>query len=160
MAKNKNNYQVRNIGFLLPKLDNQEKTSLIVREISLYIRHHRKDHVVIFSSDNQIIDNYNVPILHLNESKFFFGSLFLMDLPSVILSNSYPNITNRYFYVTSIPWEKNPNFLYKEWFGVYGSNNLNIITSNEDIYNIYAVCWKQPIKIMEKFDHERLSEII
>jgi hypothetical protein len=152
--------KIKNVGFLLPKLDNETHTQKIVYEISSYIYNNPKDHIVIFSSYNKIIDNYNVPILHINESKFFFGDLFIMDLPSVILSNKYPNISKRYFYTNSIPWEKNPNFLYTEWLGVYDSNNINIIVSDERLFNIYNICWKKPINIMETFNHDKLAQII
>lgn len=148
------------IGFMLPKLFNNQEHTEILKAIRNLIDASPDRHICVFASYNERIDTYNVPILHLNESKFFYGNLFLFDVTSIILSNKYPNIHARYWYATNTPWTDHSHSAYQEWSNIFLADNLGIVAQSSALYDVYNICWKKPIGIMEKFDHESITKII
>ena len=101
-----------------------------------------------------------MPILHISQAKFFRGDLVLFDIPSIILTETFTNINNRYLYAQDIPWSQEASINYREWHSLYNQNNLNIIAGNSSLYDIYNICWKTPLGSVENFNYDRLSEII
>lgn len=115
---------------------------------------------VIFSSNVSAINHHNLPILHLSQSQFFDGILFLFDLPSIIMTNKFTNFKKRILCTNSVPWVNNFNTNYKEWSSLYGQESLDILSGSQENYDIMSICWKQPIGIMENFDYENIKKYI
>lgn len=147
-------------GFVLLKLEDNLTTNKLLQNIETIIENNPYNQICIFNSSNQKIGHHSVPVLHLNQSKFFYGNLFLFDIQSAIITKSYPNIYKRYFYATNIPWEKNRLVDYKEWNDMLDSDNLEIIAQNQYIADIYEICWKKPILIAEDFTYEHIKKVL
>lgn len=156
----KENKKNRDYGFIINKLDDGPMSTRIINNISSIIQHRPYDQICIFNSYNERISHSTVPIFHLNESKFFYGNLFIFDIASAIISQTYPNISKRYFYATNIPWERNTNGDYKEWSEIFHSSNIEIIAQNQYISDIYEICWKKPLLIAEDFSYEHIKSIM
>ena len=150
----------RDYGFIVPKLTDSPNINKIVRTAEDLYNANIYSQVCIFNSYNGKVMRHSIPVLHLNQSKFFYGNLFLFDIQSVLMTNTYPNIFNRYFYATNIPWEKNNTSNYKEWLEVFGSENLQIIAQNQHIADLFEICWKKPILIAQDFTYDQIQSIV
>lgn len=147
-------------GFVLIKIDNSTIYSNIFDTILSFIKDNPYSQNIIFNSFSEKIDNSKIPILHLNQAKFFYGNIFVFDFISLILTKKFPNIYKKYFYAQDIPWESVPNTNYQELCSFLLNNDVEIIAKNQYIYDIYNICWKKPIGISENFDYESLKQII
>lgn len=150
----------KDIGFVLINIQNNDFYEQVFKTIARFIDNRPYNQVVVFSSSMNKIDTHNVPILHLSHGKFFYGDLVLFDIPSIIMTEKFTNINNRYLYAQDIPWGKSSAINYNEWKSIYYQNNLSIIASNNNLYDIYNICWKEPIGISENFDYDQLCKII
>lgn len=146
-------------GFIVLDLNNNSKNNDIIKyaEDSQKSNPYKQD--ILFTTNCELIASPKLPILHISQSKFFYGNLFVFDINSIMLTSQSPNIKNRYFYTDNIPWINN-KFEYKYWLSLFDSANLQIIASNEQIYDIYNICWKKPLGISEKFDYDKISRFI
>jgi hypothetical protein len=147
-------------GFMMLKLEDNPVIDKILYNIEAISKNKPYNQVCIFNSSNDKINSHNVPIFHLNQSKFFFGNLFLFDIQSAIISKSYPNIYKRYFYAATVPWEKNLVADHREWSDIFNAENIEIIAQNQYIADIYEICWKKPILIAEDFTYEKIKSIL
>lgn len=152
--------QSQDLGFIILKLMNSPQYDNILQTISSYIKFRPYNQHIIFNSYSERIVTHNIPILHLQQAQFFDGDLVLFDLPSILVSNSFPNIRKRFLYATDTPWIKSPGSNFKEWESLYAQENLNIIVRDQYLYDIYNICWKKPIGIVEEFNYESLKNHI
>jgi hypothetical protein len=158
--KRKIDPSIKDIGFVIPKLLNNNAHDHILRSVKSLIDAEIDRHICVFASYNERISTHNVPILHLNESKFFYGNLFLFDITSIVLTQNCPNIHARYWYAENIPWTEHISGSYQEWYDIFMKDNLSIIAKNKEINDIYSICWKTPVGIMEEFNHESIIKIL
>jgi hypothetical protein len=147
------------LGFILLNIQNNELYDQLLQQIANLIKNNPYYNIVIFTNNSDIIATHNVPILHLNHAKFFNGNLWLFDLVSVILTQKFTNFNKRIFYVNDMPWIKNRKNSYYEWNKIYNSD-IDFVCSNQYLYDIYNVCWKKPLDVMESFNHEKVQSII
>lgn len=150
----------RDIGFMLIKMYNSPMYDFILKSIRSCIDDNPFNHIVIFNSYCDRIDTMGIPILHLNQAKFFNGDLFMFDLISIILSKNFTNINTKYFYAQDIPWTLNKTTRYFEWYNIFNETKLEIIAKNQEIYDSYNICWKKPLCITERFEYEELKNSI
>lgn len=148
-----------NIGFLLTNIDNADTYDQIFEQIRLLIDNNPYREIVIFNSNCDKIITHNIPILHLSHAKFFEGDLWLFDLASVIVSKKFPNIQRKILYCNDMPWIKNRTNYYNEWQKIYDPS-LEFVTANQYLYDIYSICWKNPLDIMEQFNYEKIQHIL
>lgn len=147
------------LGFLILDIDNNLNTNVIFNTIKKFIKDKPYDQVVLFNSRSIRAHTQNVPILHLSHAKFFTGKLIVFDTPSLIISKTFTNISNKYFYATHTPWIGSSNH-YNQWKSLLGDDSLKIIANNQLMYDLYDICWNKPIGIVENFDYESLRKII
>ena len=133
------------------------KTNLSRKEIE---KNNPYGQTVIFNSHSEKVNTHNLPILHLSQSQFFNGTLFVFDLASVILTEKFPNVKKRILYTNSTPWSNSPATKYEEWKSLYEQESLDILTNSVDLYDIYNICWKKPLGISERFNYEEISKFI
>lgn len=150
----------QDLGFIILKLMNTPVYDNILKTISTYIHHRPYNQHVIFNSYSERIAHDNIPVLHIQQAQFFTGDLVLFDLPSIIVTNKFPNIKHRFLYTNDTPWMQSPVSRFKEWESIYLQENLNIIVPNQHLYNIYKICWKEPIAIVGEFNYELLESYI
>ena len=86
---------MNDVGFILVKLLNDESHDGILSAIKEIEKNNPYGQTVIFNSYCEKANLYHLPVLHLSQSQFFDGTLFLFDLPSVILTNKFPNLKKR-----------------------------------------------------------------
>lgn len=150
----------KNIGFILIKLQNTPTHDKILQTIKQIEEENVYGQTIIFNSYSERIDSYNLPILHLSQAQFFYGTLVLFDLASILLTQKFPNINKRLMYTNSLPWVTTNNTLYEEWKSLYLQNNLDFVVDSQTTYDIYNMCWKQPLGIVEGFEYEKIKEYI
>jgi hypothetical protein len=148
------------VGFVLLKLLNNNIYDNILQCLKSVSLARPYSQVVIFNSYSEKAETLNLPILHLKQCKFFTGTLFLFDLPSVILTSTFPNITNRILYIGDTPWTQSPATTHKEWTSLYNQSNLDFIVQTQELYDIYSICWKQPLTISENLNYEQIKSFI
>ena len=148
------------IGFIFLDINNNEISDIVFNTVSEFANNNPFGQTIIFSSKCDKIDTRNIPILHLSHSKFFDGDLVLLDIPSLIITKSFTNYQKKYFYALDIPWLNNLTTNYTRWRELIGDQSLNIIASNQDVYDLYDTCWKKPLGIAENFNYEKLHGII
>lgn len=147
------------LGFMLINIENNEMYDSILKNIRYLIDNNPYSNIVIFSSNCDKITTYNIPIFHLSHAKFFDGDLWLFDLLGVIISQNFTNINKKILYCNDIPWIKNRSSLHTEWVRMY-NGDLDFVTTNKYLYDIYDMCWKQPLDIMESFNYEKIQNIL
>lgn len=151
---------MNNIGFILIQLSNTLDHDLILRTIKQVENYNTRGQTIIFNSFCDKTELYNLPLLHLSKAQFFYGKLFLFDLAGIILTNRFPNITQRILYTQSAPWRDQPNTFYHEWEALYQNTNLDILVNTPHLYQLYDTCWKKPIGISETFSYEQIKNYI
>jgi hypothetical protein len=150
----------KNLGLILIKLQNADIYNSIVDTTQKLIDNNPYNNICIFNSFCDKIDIKNIPILHLSHARFFQGDLIIFDIASLLLTKNFTNIKNRYFYAYNIPWIDDPSVLFHQWKSLFDHNNISIITKNQELFDIYELCWKKPIGITETFNYEELEQII
>jgi hypothetical protein len=147
------------LGIVCINLENSETSSVIMDTARSFIKNNPYNQVCIFNSYSDIIGNNSVPILHISQAKFFNGNLIVFDIPSLILSKNFINLSKRFYYAHDIPWAHNiMSFDY--WSDIFESTDLEVITQNQKLYDIYEICWKKPIGISEDFSYETIKNLL
>ena len=149
----------KDIGFLMPVLDNNLESNNICITISKLIHARPNDQICIFNSHCEKIETYNIPVLHINQAKFFKGNLVVFDLQCLELSRSFPLLDNVYYYARNIPWTNTKSY-YEQWKNLFSEPNTKVISANKYIDNIYNIVWSNSIGISETFDYGTISNII
>lgn len=143
---------------MLINIDNNAYYDAILTDIKKLITSNKYGNVVIFNSQCNKVETYNIPILHLSHAKFFDGNLFVFDIISVIMSKGFTNLRKRILYCHDMPWIKNRSTSYTEWKDIY--SDLDFVTTNTYLYDIYHMLWKKPLNIMESFNYEKIQQIL
>ena len=152
--------ETNDIGFVLIKLNNDIVYNMIMDTINKFIQDRPFDQIVIFNSDNSRVGNKNIPILHLSHAQFFTGKLVLFDIPSTLVTKNFTNVSSRYLYATDTPWTHSLESMYTDWLEIYSHQNLELIVSNNALYDIYNIMWKKPRGISENFNYDQIKNII
>jgi hypothetical protein len=151
--------QNKDLGFLIPVLDNNQSSNIICNTISRFIQSRPKQQICIFNSYSERINTNNIPIVHINQAKFFDGNLIVFDLHCLQLSNLFPLIREVYYYAQNIPWSNGQNN-YAQWKELFDRKNLKIISANKHIHDIYNIVWSNSIGISETFNYETVNKFI
>ena len=146
------------IGFIMINIDNNVEDS-IFKTIQQIESNNPYKQTIIFNSYCNKINTYNLPILHISQAQFFTGVLFLFDLASVLLTNNFPNIKKRILYINNTPWSSGLTS-YSEWESLFNQESLELLTANQELYDIYEICWKKPLGISKGFNYEDISPFI
>lgn len=149
----------KDIGFLIPVLENNKACDIICETISSLITNRPSQQICIFNSYCEKLNTNNIPIVHINQAKFFKGSLVVFDLHCLELSASFPLVSNIYYYAQNIPWSNNQSH-YQQWKQLFDKDNLKVISANKYIYDIYNIVWSNSIGISEVFNYETISKLI
>ena len=148
------------LGILSIKLQNQPLDINIIKLVEDISNTCPDKEICIFNSYCNIALPNKVPVLHLVHAKFFYGDLIITDMVSALMSQKFPNIQNIYFYSNTIPWINQQNTMYSQWDDLINSDKIKIIASNQQIYDIFTICYKQPIGISENLKYEELDQLI
>tara|TARA_B100001094_G_C18193416_1_gene808897 strand:- start:520 stop:981 length:462 start_codon:yes stop_codon:yes gene_type:complete len=151
---------IDNIGFFLPKL-NGEQHRAIVDHISTYISKNPDKQIVIFCSNSDIVFPWNVPVLHINEAKYFYGSIMVFDILSALILKDFKTQKHKYFWIgNGTPWFNNPTEDYKTFENIFDDTNITFIVTDETVQDIYEICFNKPKHIFKEFNYENLQKLI
>lgn len=149
----------KDLGIIQIKLLKNENTDNLINLAKQYYNNNPYNQVCFFNSSSNIISTQNIPTLHLSQSKFFYGNLIVTDISALSLSITFPNINNILFFACDIPWlEKLKS--YKDWENLFYHDRLKIIAKNQEIHDIYSICYKTPISISERLDYEKIEKFL
>jgi len=149
----------KNIGFLLPSL-NSEQHAAIITHISKLINHNRDKNIIIFSNTPKVVIPNNIPVLSIKESKYFKGKLFVFDLLSALIATKFAT-QEKYFWVgQAIFWQNQPYENFHVFKTIFDQEDMSLIVQNQQVSDIYEICYKKPKYILEEFSHEKLQAII
>jgi hypothetical protein len=151
--------QNKDLGFLIPVLDNNQHSNIICNTVSGFIRSRPRQQVCIFNSYSERINTQHIPLVHINQAKFFDGDLIVFDLHCLQLSGSFPLINKIYYYAQNIPWSNNHSY-YAQWKELFSKTNLSIISANKYIHDMYNIVWSNSVGISEAFDYETVNKLI
>jgi hypothetical protein len=102
----------------------------------------------------------NIPLMPISHSKFFDGNIVIFDTMSLMLSNSFPKAHNVFFYTNETPWASGYTE-YTLWKKLFEKNNLHIISTSDDVKNIYNICWPSlRVNKINKFSYEEIINVI
>lgn len=148
---------MKNLGFIVLHIDSKISDTILQSINKLNTKINKK--IVIFNSYNNS-DNYNIPILHINQSKFFHGDIVVFDVVSLLIAISCYKLRNIYYYAYNIPWMVDQATDYKFWSKLLDNNKVKIITQNQEIYNAFDRVWKTPISIAQEISSDEFAKIL
>lgn len=147
------------LGFVLLNIENNSYYEIIFDNIDRLIKNNPFTNIVIFNSNCDKLSTLNIPILHINHAKFFNGDLWLFDIASLIITKNFTNINRKILYCNDTPWTKNRNTNYSEWQNIY-DNNIQFVTTSKYLFDIYSICWNEPVAVIENFNHEKIQQAL
>jgi len=150
----------KDTGFVLLKTVNSNTNDIVFNCINKFINDNAEKQICVFNSSNDRVCKEPVPILHLNQAKFFYGNLVIFDTMSLLFAKNFPNIDTIFMYASNIFWSKGSYSMFSNIESLLTTKNLEFIASNQEMYDIYQTCWKKPIGICENFNYESLKKII
>lgn len=147
------------LGFILLDLQTSPNHDYVINEISTIIKNNPYNQVCVFNNYTERFDNKNVPLLPLNQAKYFDGDLFLLDSISLMMSKQFPLAKRRYLYVDSIIWQDNYN-TYELWNNLLTQDNMHYIVTNQKIADLIEICWSKKSHIMEHFNAKEIIDVL
>jgi hypothetical protein len=150
---------IEDLGVMCIKLENTTTSDSILKTTKSLIDNNPYAQICVFNSYSDVVNNHSVPLLHLSQAKFFAGNLIVFDIPSLILSKNFINVSNRFYYAHETPWTQHV-MPFKYWSDIFDSENLSIIAKSQQIYDIYDMCWKKPVGISEDFSYETIKNLL
>lgn len=149
------------IGFYLLNIDQGDYHANILNSINKLCEIRPYDNIVLFNDNYNTIDNNRkYYTLHISEAKYFKGFLFLFDIKSLMLTRTFPAPKKQILVANNLPWTTQQNVAYRFWHSLYMNKDLEIITENQDMYNLYANCWKNPIANILNLEAKDLSDVL
>jgi hypothetical protein len=149
----------KDLGFVLIALDNNQISNSLCSAIRGFIDNDSKSQICIFNSYCERINTHQIPLLHIREARYFDGSLFVFDLPSLLLCSKFPSPKNIYYYAHNFPWTISAQ-PYSFWKNIFKSDRMKIIAQNQHIHDMYNLLWNNSIGISERFEYDKINQII
>ena len=148
------------LGIVLLTIENSKAQDIVFDCISKIIDNNPYNQICIFNSTNNRISDNKVPVMHLNQAKFFHGNLIIFDTMSLLFAKNFPNINNILFYASDIFWSNQSYSRYSDIASLFQTNRLEFIVSDQYLFDIYSTCWKKPLGISKDFNYETIKNFI
>ncbi len=149
----------QDIGIIQFKLSNTTQHKKIISTARDFINHRTSNQIVLFNSYNEITDNQKVPILHLSQSKFFYGNIVVFDIDSLDFACHCVNRSSIIYYATSLPWEQSIQKFYG-WKQLFDTSDLKIVAANTIINDLFSIGMREPVCVAPEFSYETFKNII
>lgn len=147
------------VGFFIPHISNDDLATDRLLQIKKLIDNNPFKQITIFNGTTERFDHMNIPILPISHARYFIGDLFLFDVMSLLITNSFPNVKNKYFYTNEVPWI-NGYGSYQVWNQLLSQANLQILTVDEQLQDIYKICWDSSGAVIKIFSYEELANVL
>lgn len=115
----------------------------------------------IFTSKNDaIVPDQKFAILPIYEAKYSDHVMICWDILSLQLCLDFPRIEKIiYLQNDQIPWMQQNNIEYKLWSNIFDDPRLAVVSTDEEIINIFRLTWNKGIFI-ESLDSEKFHELL
>lgn len=135
----------KEVGFYCPVINNTELNQQIIQLLNTLSN---KYNTILFNSEYNKIDQdfRKFSVLHCNQAKYFYGILVMFDASSVVIANSFPAPFKKLFVASEIFWHNKSQPATVLDYIV--SEDIDIITYNKSIYDLYDICFRSPIANM------------
>jgi len=147
------------LGFLCLDLQQTHEHNMLLDVIKKIIDNNPFNQICIFNHSSLRRDYNNVPIFPISHCKFFEGDLFIFDNISLSMTQSFPGVKKKYFYCSGVPW-LSPEGYYTAWKRLFDDENLQVITNNMSLQEIYKICWDIETKNIQNFSYEEIINAI
>ena len=150
----------QDLGFVILKTNNTQMYDSIFESIKSIIDSNPYNQICVFNSYNEKVHTNNIPILHINQAKFFHGNLVVFDSLSLMMAKNFPNVNKIFFFVSDFIWSNQSYSRYQNIKEMFETKNLEFIASNDKISEVYDLCWKKPICISRNLNYESIKNIL
>jgi len=149
------------IAFYLTHADHSEKSNIIINTINDMCSNHPYDNIILFNSQyNRVDSDKKFPIIHLSQAKYFRGILLVFDIKSAMITKTFPSPRKQILYLDDMPWSSDHSIPALFWQSIYINPNIYTIAKNQEIYDLFEICWSKPIGTMNNINHKELYDAI
>lgn len=151
-----------NIGFYLLDIDisNSYHNTILqtMRDLCKLLPY---EEIVLFDNQSKVIhENTGYYVLHINEAKYFKGTLFVFDAKSLALTRHFPAPKKQIFVMNQADWTLNRTTPYNVWESIYMNDNVDLVTTNSDLNTLCKICWKDPISDINELNGATLRDVL
>jgi hypothetical protein len=108
---------------------------------------------------NTIDHNHKYYTLHIQQSKYFDGILFIFDTKSAMLTQTFPSPKKQILYMSDPEWSK-LSLPYAFWHNIYMQPQIELLTDKQSTYDLMSICWKEPLKLISEINSQELQNVI
>lgn len=150
------------IGFYLLDVDaNNDSHQKILKSINDLCELRPYDNIVIFNNKFNTVDlNHKYYILHISQAKYFKGCLFVFDMKSAMITQQFPAPKKQIMFIDENQWASKADVPYAFWQKIYLNQEFEFVTKNKELFDIFELCWKKPLAIVNDYDHRGINEIL
>lgn len=149
----------KDFGIVSRKLSNDSKTLELINLANDYLNKKPYSQVCFFNCISDNISNRTIPVLHLSHAKFFYGNLLVTNIKDLDLCYNFPNLNKILFFTDCVPWEKDVRY-YRDWEKLFYSTKLEIVAQNQRTYDLFKLCYKEPLIVKERLDYETIQKCL
>lgn len=150
------------IGFYLLNVDaNNTDHQKILKSINDLCELRPYDNIVVFNNKFNSVDmNHKYYILHISQAKYFKGYLFVFDMKSAMITQQFPAPKKQIMFIDENQWASKADVPYVFWKKIYLNQEFDFVTKNKELFDVFELCWKKPLAIVNDYDHRGINEIL
>ena len=89
----------------------------------------------------------------------FDAPVIATDLRTAFMLSEAHSVTQKYFYIWDFEWI-NSVFDVDLLLSIYHNPDIELIARSDEHADIIAKCWKNPIAVIENFNHEQITKLL
>lgn len=149
------------LAFYLIRADHSEKCNNIITVLNDMVDQNPYDNIILFNSQYDRTDNNKkFPIIHINQAKYFRGTLICFDIKSAMITKTFPSPKNQILYIDDLSWTNDHSIPVMFWKSIYDNNNIHLIAKDESIADLLDICWSRPIATIDNINAKELHSVI
>lgn len=150
------------IGFYLLDIEaTNKKHKTILESINSLCDLRPYDNIVLFNNKMNNVDlDHKYYVLHMSQAKYFKGYLFLFDMRSSMVTQQFPAPKKQIMFIDNNDWSSKTDIPYVFWEKTYLNDNFEFVANNKELYDIFDLCWKKPLSIINDYNHRGIDEIL
>lgn len=150
------------IGFYLLDIEaTNKKHKTILESINSLCDLRPYDNIVLFNNKMNNVDlDHKYYVLHMSQAKYFKGYLFLFDMRSSMVTQQFPAPKKQIMFIDNNDWSSKADVPYVFWEKTYLNDNFEFVANNKELYDIFELCWKKPLSIINDYNYRGIDEIL
>jgi hypothetical protein len=141
------------VGYILSDIDNSQKCKSLFRDIN-------KQTSVFYQSLHKTNFQIELPIFNVCYAfNGFKEPLISTCINTTRILKECLDPVRKLFYIYDIEW----NFIHQEasdFEDIYLNDDIDLIASSTDDYDLIKSCWKEPVGIMKDFNYDDIRRIL